>query len=134
MPPITKKILCVDDDPDDRHFLCAAVHKADPSMEVIEAHNGIEALDYLNAFKNSQHELPCLIVLDINMPLMDGKQTLVKIKSDPLLRHLPVVMFSTTSNPLDKELFKRQGVELVTKPRDIATMSSAISQLLLHCA
>jgi CheY-like chemotaxis protein len=134
MPPTCKKILCVDDDPDDRHFLSAAVHKADPTYEVIEAHNGIEALEYLNGFKNSQDQLPCLIVLDINMPMMDGKQTLVKIKADPLLSHLPVVMFSTTSNPLDKELFKRQGVELVTKPRDIATMSVAISQLLLHCA
>jgi hypothetical protein len=43
-------------------------------------------------------------------------------------------MFSTTSNPLDHELFRRQGVELVTKPRDVATMTSAVLHLLDHCA
>lgn len=134
MPEACKrKILCVDDDPDDRHFLSAALQKADPNMQVIEVRNGVEALEYLDEAKSGS-DLPCLIVLDINMPLMDGKQTLVKIKSDPQLSHLPVVMFSTTSNPLDKELFRRQGVELVTKPRDVATMNSAVSQLLLHCA
>jgi CheY-like chemotaxis protein len=134
MPPASRKILCVDDDPDDRNFLCAAVQKADPTIQVIEAHNGVEALDYLNKAKQEGITLPCLIVLDINMPLMDGKQTLVKIKSDPDLKDLPVVMFSTTSNPLDYELFRRQGVMLVTKPRDIATMKTAVIQLLNHCA
>ena len=129
----SRKILCVDDDPDDRHLLADAVKKADPNLEVIEAHNGVEALEYLDKAKKGD-ELPCLIVLDINMPMMDGKQTLVKIKSDPELKDLPVVMFSTSSNPLDKELFRRQGVELITKPRDIATMNTAVIQLLTHCS
>jgi CheY-like chemotaxis protein len=134
MPPSKRTILCVDDDPDDRHFLCSAVEKADPSVEVVEVHNGVEAMEYLENAKLNGNNLPCLVVLDINMPLMDGKQTLVKIKSDPLLKNLPVVMFSTTSNPLDHELFRRQGVELITKPRDVAAMSSAVLELLRHCA
>lgn len=129
----SKTILCVDDDPDDRHFLCDAICELNPTMQVVEAHNGLEALDYLDKAKE-QKDLPCLIVLDINMPLMDGKQTLIKIKIDPQLKEVPVIMFSTSSNPLDKELFKRLGVEMITKPSDISHLTQVVSHLLGHCA
>ena len=128
-----KTILCVDDDPDDRQFICEAINKAAPDYSIIEAHNGVEALQYLDKAK-SIPALPCLIVLDINMPLMDGKQTLSRIKVDPLLVNVPVVMFSTSSNPMDKALFLRMGVELITKPSDITHLNLVVHNLLAHCA
>lgn len=128
-----KTILCVDDDPEDRCFLCDAISEVNPSLQVVEAHNGMEALAYLDKAKH-QKDLPCLIVLDINMPLMDGKQTLIKIKVDPQLKEVPVIMFSTCSNHMDKELFNRLGVELITKPSNISHLTQVVSHLLGHCA
>ncbi|MDB5253097.1 MAG: hypothetical protein JWP27_2266 [Flaviaesturariibacter sp.] len=128
-----RTILCVDDDPDDRQFISAEISRIDPALTVIQAHNGVEALEYLNTAK-TDHQLPCLIVLDINMPLMDGKQTLSRIKVDPLLVNVPVVMFSTSSNPMDKVLFQRMGVSMITKPSDITNLNQVVRQLLSHCA
>jgi CheY-like chemotaxis protein len=128
-----RTILCVDDDPDDRQFICAAITRLDPGLNIIQAHNGVEAMEYLDVAKEDRR-LPCLIVLDINMPLMDGKQTLSRIKIDPLLVDVPVVMFSTSSNPMDKILFQRMGVDMITKPSDIAHLNQVVRQLLTHCA
>ena len=75
---MAKIVLCVDDDPDDRDLIRNAIFHVDPSYTVAHATNGKEALQYLQ--RASETELPCLVILDINMPVMDGKQTLVEIK------------------------------------------------------
>ncbi len=58
MEPTKKKILCVDDDADDRLFLTLAISDANPSVAVVEAQNGVEALDYLNGVKKDGSTLP----------------------------------------------------------------------------
>lgn len=71
-------ILYVDDDNDDLSIISEAFEKY-TDLRVVQANNGVEALQVLKhmAYKNV---LPCLIILDINMPVMDGKQTLSQIK------------------------------------------------------
>src|SRR5689334_15571811 len=118
-----KTILCVDDDPDDRWLLTDAITRAEPGMRIVEAENGLKALDYLQVRKSDSAALPCLIILDINMPFLDGKETLSRIKADPALQQVPVVIFTSSENPADKKLFNRQGVTLLTKPYDISHMA-----------
>ncbi|HVG42290.1 MAG TPA: response regulator [Chitinophagaceae bacterium] len=125
-------ILCVDDDPDDRDMVCYTIGEIDPSIEVKHAEDGHEALEYLNKAKTGQR-LPCLVILDINMPKMDGKQTLAEIKKDNELKKLPVVIFSTSSNPLDKIYCERYGVEMVTKPFNMSGIKKEIGKLLSYC-
>ena len=128
-----KTILCVDDDSDDRLFLSEAIKQIDPSMMVVEAENGVEALDYLSrAIQKKQ--LPCLIVLDINMPLLDGKQTLEKIRTEMGLMTLPVVVFTSSENPNDKAHFQKKGVEMVTKPMDNTHLEKLVKNFLLYCS
>jgi len=91
--PIT--ILLVDDDPDCRMLIRDAISGCKVSNDVHEVCNGLEALHFLR--QQGQHASaprPGLIYLDIEMPGMDGLETLRQIKSDPALRDIPVVMMT----------------------------------------
>lgn len=118
-----KSVLCVDDDEDDRLLLSEAIKDIAPELTVVEAQNGIEALEYL---EDVRQNLPCLVVLDINMPFMDGKQTLDRIKADKDLAHLNVVIFTSSENPNDRIFFKKKGVNVVVKPFDSKNLKQIV--------
>ena len=130
--PAKKFVLCVDDDLDDRLIISEAIKDADPSLAIIEAKNGIEAHRFLMDAKTTG-ELPCLVILDINMPLMDGKETLKELKRDEILKNLPVVFFSTSSNPRDQSFSSEYGVDFVTKPANYSAMVTIIKDMLSRC-
>jgi CheY-like chemotaxis protein len=132
MNSTSKTVLCVDDDADDRDIVCYTIAQIDPSLKVIHAEDGAAALDYLKKAKEEE-ALPCLVILDINMPRMDGKQALSEIKKDDQLATLPVVVFSTSSNPTDKMYCERYGVELITKPTTMHMIQDEVKRLLQHC-
>jgi len=87
-------VLYADDDVDDREIFCEAINEINPAIKVVLGTDGEETLEILSV----QKELPNLIFLDINMPRMDGIECLVKLKSDPRLRDIPVIIYSTTSS------------------------------------
>lgn len=128
-----KKILCVDDDYDDRTFFCEAINVADPEIEIVQVENGIDAMQFLEHAK-MENRLPCLIVLDINMPLLDGKQTLMRIQQDSLLRELQVIVFTSSQNPNDNAFFKSKGVNLVVKPYDVRLFEEIAREFVSACA
>lgn len=70
--------------------------------------NGVEALRYLERVKGSP-ECPSLILLDVNMPLLNGKETLLEIKRRSELRHIPVMIYTTTCHPSENDFFLRNG-------------------------
>ena len=128
----TKTVLCVDDDEDDREIVCFTIGEIDASLQVVHAKDGLDALDYLTKAKQ-ENTLPCLVILDINMPRMDGKQTLAAIKEDNYLSKVPVVVFSTSGNSDDKLYCDRYGTKLVTKPSSMHTMKDEVKRLLQPC-
>ena len=105
-------ILCVDDDVDDQQMVLESIRRLKPGYKVVAVYNGLEALQYLD----KAEQLPALIILDINMPLLDGKQTLIRLKNDTRLRTIPVVMFTTSSSILDKTFCAQWKVPFITKP------------------
>lgn len=125
-------ILCVDDDEDDHFFLKSAIKEVEPDMETMEFHNGAQALKYLKEAKK-EHELPCVMVLDINMPVMDGKETLRLIKSDPVLSHVHVVVLTTSTTQADKEYFASLGVEMYSKPVSAQGLKQIAELFVQHC-
>ena len=125
-------ILGVDDDVEDRELVGSTITEIDPSVIVVHAENGTEAIEYLSKAK-VEDDLPCLVILDINMPKMDGKQTLAQIKKDTQLNKLPVVIFSTSGSSIDKLYCEHFGVELITKPSDILSIRNIIKRLLQYC-
>ena len=128
-----KRVLCVDDDADDQMIVLDTIQEIDPTIEVQTALNGKEALDLLQKGKDTGN-LPCLIIMDINMPLMDGKQTLVQIKKDGDLDGVPVVMFTTSSSQLDVAFCEQYGVNFITKPINMHDFYVTVQRLLSFCA
>ena len=123
----------MDDDADDRLFLSDAIVHIDPNVSIVEVENGIEAINYLNRAKGKRGSLPCLIVLDLNMPLLDGKQTYQRLKADPDFKEIPVVVFTSSENPNDEKLFRSLGVVLLSKPDNLAYMNNIAGDILSYC-
>jgi CheY-like chemotaxis protein len=94
---VEKTVLLIDDDKEDLEMLQDALKTIDINHKILEAHDGIQGLAKLKEL-NEQNILPCLIVLDINMPKLDGKQTFVTIKNNSQLSKIPIVIFSTSSS------------------------------------
>lgn len=132
MPDLPCTILYADDDPDDQLMLRDVILGADAGLHVVSAANGLEALGYLNKAK-ANGKLPCLVILDINMPRMNGKQTLTNMRNDPDLQGIPVVFFTTSSFEQDKRFSEQHRVQLVTKPDTLPKYYDAVKMLLSLC-
>lgn len=127
-----RMILCVDDDMDDLILLREALGNTHQPYRIQEAHNGKEALHYLFQAK-AEGNLPCLIILDINMPILNGKETLAIIKNDEVLKALPIVVFTTSSNISDRLFCNRFGTDMVTKPIYFDELKNTVQRLLKYC-
>jgi CheY-like chemotaxis protein len=131
--PFVPTILCVDDDEDDLFFIREVIHTEGHSFKIEEARNGLEAMNFLET-SIEQDALPCLVIMDINMPKMDGKQAIKKIKEHPELASVPIVVFTTSANVADKKYFESQGIHFITKPYDYKVFTRQIVDLLAFCA
>jgi len=132
MKTYSKTILYVDDDADDIVMLRNTIGTLDTGHQIVTAPDGVHALALLKQMYHDDR-LPCLIVLDINMPRMDGRQTLVSLQKDTALSSIPVVLFSTSSSSLDKSFCKAKKVELITKPYRFQELYSTANKLLSLC-
>lgn len=121
-------VLYADDDIDDKTWIGDACKAANCSLQLKFVENGKEVLKFLEQCHSN--ELPALIVLDINMPEMDGKQTLRILKSNPGYQHIPVAMVTTSSSQMDVDVCKRLGASIfLTKPDTYPQWQQVIRQL-----
>ena len=127
-----KTILYVDDDADDRELLGEFMQKISPELKVIFAEDGLHAMELLDVTKKSKH-LPCLIVLDLNMPYLNGIQTFERIKDDTELKRIPIVILTSGENPADKSFFSKEGILYFTKPVKLSDMEKLASELKIQC-
>jgi CheY-like chemotaxis protein len=115
-------ILMADDDEDDRQFTADALREARLMNDVRFVHDGEELLDYLRhrgpyAEGEAVAPRPGIILLDLNMPKMDGREALAEIKQDPQLRRIPVVILTTSKTEEDILRSYDLGVNsFITKP------------------
>lgn len=108
-------ILYVEDDLDDLFIVQQAFENYNETILVVHAHNGFVALEYLKELEKKDL-LPCLIILDMNMPGMDGRETLIRIRQSKAYNNIPVVVFTTSSYKTDKDFAQKWGAEFITKP------------------
>ena len=127
-----RHILWADDDLDDLMLMRHVLQDLDNEYNITEVHNGQEAIDFLKEAKKT-NTLPCLIILDMNMPVLNGKETLTLIKKDEVLKQIPVVFFTTSNSEMDKLYCKRIGVEMITKPPQFSDLKEAVKKLLEYC-
>lgn len=95
-------ILMADDDEDDRMLAQDALRESGVRATLKFVSDGVELLDYLRAAEqHAPRQLPDLLLLDLNMPRLDGRAALLEIKRHPLLCKLPIVVLTTSSAPAD---------------------------------
>lgn len=106
-------ILLADDDPVDRELFIEGMTETGARFKVDEVENGEELLQHLSAATS----LPDFIILDLNMPVKDGRETLKELKSSEAFRHIPVFILSTSNARFDVELACNTGANLfLVKP------------------
>ena len=124
-------ILLVEDDPGDELMTREAFEDNKIGNTLHVAHDGQEALDFL--YRSGEHvqaPRPDLILLDLNLPKYDGRQVLEKIKADPELSHIPVVVLTTSAAEEDiLRSYKLHANAYVTKPVDLDQFVAAIKQI-----
>jgi CheY-like chemotaxis protein len=119
-------VLYVEDDLDDCDLFTEAIHKISQntgSINCVLASDGDEGLAKLIDFPQN----PDIIFLDINMPKMDGKEFVTVVKQNAKLRHIPIVIYSTTITTMDMQMFNRHGVfHFFNKPADFTLLCQGL--------
>jgi CheY-like chemotaxis protein len=123
--------VVVDDDEDDRFILRLTLKEANRQLPVHEFSNGQEFIDYLtqHAAEYDKDRFNWLVVLDINMPLLNGLETLKQLRQNPRWSNFPVLMLSTSNDPMLIEKAYRLGANgYVTKPKSPAEFVKLFDQ------
>jgi CheY-like chemotaxis protein len=128
-----KYLLYADDDEDDKAILIEMMRRIDPAINVVTTENGLETTKFLEQLGDKQ-VLPACIVLDMNMPIMNGIQTLEAIKKSPVYKSIPVFLFSTSSNPNDVAATNELGAEaFITKPYGQKELLEVCEEFAAYC-
>lgn len=124
-------IVYAEDDLDDLFILQQAFNKHD-NINVVHAMDGKKAMHILEKM-SAEKALPCLVILDINMPVMNGREVLQAIRHHDGLSKLPVVLFSTSSSASDKQFAEAHKAILITKPVDFGNLEVIVERFVEHC-
>lgn len=125
-------VLYADDDTDDLELVQDAFARFSKNVEVLTARDGSQAVTYLQGLTETD-PAPCLIILDINMPMLNGKEALKKIREMDRFGSVPVVLFTTSSLPQDEYFARKYNAGFVTKPLDVAQMEVITELFIDHC-
>ena len=132
-----RDILLVEDNPDDVELTRLAFEEANVTNHLVVVGDGAEALDYL--FARGRHagrnaaELPSIVMLDLNLPKLDGREVLQAIRAESATRELPVIVLTTSAEPFDVETSYALGVNsYIQKPVDFEQFVAAVRQVGLY--
>jgi CheY-like chemotaxis protein len=131
--PSKNIVFYADDDSDDRQLVQDAFAEFTREVEVITVSDGGKAIEWLES-RTELDPLPCLIILDINMPIMDGKQVLRRLRAIECFAGIPVVLFTTSSQPGDRAFAEKHGAGFITKPLQYKQMEQITDEFVGHCA
>ena len=125
-----KRVLLIDDDRDDAELFKEALFEINSAI-VFEHYEDSKA--GLKLLLEKQTDLPDLIFLDINMPIVSGWQCLTEFKKTEHLKHIPVILFTTSSQTKEKEIADEMGAEgFITKPNEYKALKELLSSLIIN--
>ena len=129
-PPIT--ILVADDDFEDLELIENAITNIEPDADLHKVTNGKAAIEYLSNQPNNK--LPCLIILDYNMPELTGSEVLSLIGKDKRYETIPKVVLSTSNTPFHMVECKSNGAtEYFVKPSNMNDLNNLAKRMLNYC-
>ncbi|MDR6990115.1 response regulator [Luteimonas sp. 3794] len=130
-------ILLIEDNPDDAELTRIAFAEAAIDSQLVVVGDGAEALDYLFAqgtyAARDAADLPSIVLLDLNLPKLDGREVLQALRANPATRGLPVVVLTTSTEPFDVEASYALGVNsYIRKPVDFKQFVEVVKQIGLY--
>ena len=125
------EMLLVEDNEGDVEMTIRALRDQKPACNISVVNNGAEALDFLGKRGTyADAPSPRIILLDLNMPRMDGKKFLEVVKEDPKSKAIPVVMLTSSNSPTDiRDCYERHASYYVVKPFDGMEFSDVVRQV-----
>lgn len=132
LPP-KSLVLYADDDPEDIELVSEAFLSYAQNVELLTFPDGIELLNFIETI-DPFHASPCLFILDINMPRLNGKETLRRLRRIEGFAEVPAVLFSTSSLPADASFAKNFNAGFVTKPLHTNQVHMIIDEIIDHCS
>ena len=125
---LDKKIILVEDNMGDVQLVRFVLEKMDTPYQFIQFDSGMDLLEYS---KDNSFEDIAVILLDYNLPKLNGKEMLTEIRKNPAIKHVPVVLFSSSSAPSDIRECYEMGVNgFVTKPLDYVAFCKTIEDII----
>lgn len=123
-------ILLAEDDEDDQELIQLAFSKVTKEHEFKIVSNGQEVLDVLSR----QSDAPCMIILDLNMPVLNGIQTLKELQKEPRYKKIPIVILTTSDNDENKKSSYSSGAaDYFVKPSSMKDLVVAAKKMLTYC-
>jgi CheY-like chemotaxis protein len=128
----THIILIAEDDPDDQELIAVAFSKVAPTLKLCIVNNGKEVLDYLGNVTDGN--MPCVILLDYNMPELNGAQVIQRLLADQRFALIPKVILSTSDNPLFIQDALQKGADAYkVKPGDFQSLLGIVKEMAALC-
>ncbi|CAN5914002.1 response regulator [soil metagenome] len=122
-----RNLMLIDDDEEDQEIFNVALSEVARLATCINYSDATKALRDLN----STTDFPDVIFLDLNMPIMNGQQFLVEIKKNKKLKHIPIIIFSTSSHAATIQITKLLGAhDFITKPGDFEKLKMILRELI----
>jgi CheY-like chemotaxis protein len=124
-------ILIADDDIDDQEMIADSFHDIDPNCKVEVVSNGQQAISRL---ENTGLPMPRLVVLDLNMPILDGMETLSRIRKNPSFQNIPIVVFTTSNSKESRNKSLHLGaMDYIVKPNDYVGLMEVTTKMMQYC-
>ncbi|CAN5248300.1 response regulator [soil metagenome] len=126
--PENRRIVIAEDDSDDRLLLETAFKETGLETELVFAQNGVDLLRLLTEKEPSLY--PRVIIMDLNMPKKDGRESLKELKQHPTLKRIPVIVFTTTKNEAEiSRCYELGANSYVVKPDSYSDLLKVVNQL-----
>ena len=125
-----RKVFYADDDPDDLEFVRESFAKHAPDLELITFNSAVDLLEYIH---NTDTSSPCLVILDINMPGLNGKDALKILRNIENYEDVPVIVFTTSNDRQDHVFAERLKAGYLSKPLNERQMDIIVEKFLDHC-
>lgn len=125
-----KDILYVEDNADHAELVLRHLERRKLRDRVIHVEDGERALAHLDRVEDGEAVPPCVVLLDLRLPRVDGIQVLERVKHTPALREIPVVIFSTSSaDPDIRQAYENYANSYLVKPDDSLELNSLLDEL-----
>jgi CheY-like chemotaxis protein len=129
----SRQILLGEDDIDDQEILQEVFSSIDNSLDLKFFNNGRQVIQHLEVI--DEHEMPCLIVLDFNMPELNGAEILRLLGDNSRIQHIPKIIWSTSDAPAYKAMCLELGAsDYLVKPSRIHLLEETARQMLSYCS